>query len=344
MSFSTILGQDRAVATLRAALSRGQLHHAYLFGGPDGVGKERCARTLAQAANCERNDGDACGACGACRRIAGRNHADVLLILPEAEQVARGFAGRADFEGTPSREIKIGQIRKLQERLSLKALEARRKFALLLSVEAMNTQAQNALLKTLEEPPSDTTLVLVSAAPYALLPTIRSRCLPLAFAPLPLSLVAARVVAEKKTDPESARVCAALSGGSLSAALALDPATMGRRKALVARIESLLPGDARGALSFSAEFAEDRAQAEVHLDLLSVWYRDVAAAASGAPPEALVNVDLGDWVQASARRHCVPEALRRIELIERTKASLRANAQPRLQMEQLVLRFLFSAA
>ena len=85
MTFAQILGQERALGSLTAALARGQLHHAYLFGGPEGVGKELAARTLAQAANCERADAEACGECGPCRRIAARNHPDVMLLLPEAE-------------------------------------------------------------------------------------------------------------------------------------------------------------------------------------------------------------------------------------------------------------------
>ena len=341
MGFKEIVGQDRVVATLTAALKGGTLHHGYLFGGPDGVGKELCARTLAQAANCEREDGDACGVCGPCRRVAARNHVDVVFVLPEAEQVSRGWAGRADFDTTPSREIKIAQIRKLQERLSFKALEARRKFALILCADAMNVQAQNALLKTLEEPPDDTTLGLVSASPNALLPTIRSRCLKLSFAPLPLDFVAERVAKEKKADLATARLCAALADGSLGAALQFDPATLERRKELLERLEALSAGDARAALAFAADFAAERSLAEVHLDLICAWYRDVTALASGGSEDAIANRDLLDLARDAAQRLGPLEALRRIDLCGQVKSTLRFNASPRLQMEQAALRFAF---
>lgn len=344
MPFRDILGQERPLAALAAALKSGHLHHGYLFGGPEGVGKELTARALAQAANCERNDGDACGECGPCRRIAGRNHPDVVLVLPEAEQIARGWAGRSDFEGTPSREIKIGQIRALQERLSLKALEARRKFAIFASAEAMNVQAQNALLKTLEEPPEATTLILVSSAPHALLPTIRSRCLKLSFAPLPLELVARRVQEIRRAEPAASRLCAALGAGSLSSALALDPAALARRLELVDRLEGLAPRDARGALAFAQDFAADRGAAEVHLDLMRTWYRDVAALGSGAPADSLLNLDLAEKARASASRLTASEALRRLDLVAAARARLKQNASPRLQVEQLLLRFLFPDA
>ena len=344
MSFSRISGQERAVSSLRAALTRGQLHHAYLFGGPDGVGKELCAVTLAQAANCEKLTDDACGACPSCKRIAKRNHADVLFIVPEAEQVSRGWAGRSDFDLTPSRDIKIAQIRKLQDRLSLRALEARRKFAIICEAQQLNPQAQNALLKTLEEPPQDTTIVLVSSAPNALLPTIRSRCLKLSFGPLPLDFIAQKVMQEKKADASAARLCAALSGGSLAAALDFDPKALAARDALIAAIEGLPEKDGRGAIHFAAEFGDDRAAAEIALELLVAWYRDVAAISSGMPAESLANRDLAELAQKSAQRLTVPEILRRIELCSEVRGTLRGNANPRLQVEQLVLRFLFPSA
>jgi DNA polymerase-3 subunit delta' len=337
MPLRDIVGQDRVVSSLQTALKAGHLHHGYLFGGPDGVGKETCARALAQAANCERGDGEGCGECGPCRRIAGRNHADINWVVAEADQIQRGWAGRSDFEGTPSREIKIAQIRALQERLSFKALEARRKFAIIVGAEAMNPQAQNALLKTLEEPPDATTLILVSSAPQALLPTIRSRCLKLSFAPLPVELLAARVQQLKKVDPATARLCAALADGSLAAALAFDPDALARRRELLEQVEAI--GSIRGALALAAEFGENRASAEIHLDLLAAFYRDVAALASGLPAEGLTHQDLAPLAAQAARKLGAPEALRRIDLCGATKGSLRVNASPRLQLEQLLLRF-----
>ncbi|MFN7132635.1 MAG: DNA polymerase III subunit delta' [Myxococcales bacterium] len=344
MAFRDIIGHERALATLRASLERGQLHHGYLFGGPDGVGKELVARTLAQAANCESGGLDPCGSCAQCRKIGSRNHPDILWVMPEAEQVARGWAGRADFDGTPSREIKIAQIRQLQDRLVLRRLEARRRFAIIVSAEAMNQQAQNALLKTLEEPPADTTLVLVSASPNALLPTIRSRCARLAFGPLPVDAVAAQLQRVSKVDAGTARLCASLAGGSLGAALQLDPATFERRRELIRRNEALQPGDARAALAFAQDFGDEREKAQVNLALLAAWYRDIASAAAGAAGEALVNADLEELAVAASQRLGASEALRRAELCAATRDTLRGNASPRLQLEQLALRFVFPQA
>src|SRR5690606_25585610 len=125
-------------------------------------------------------------------------------------------------DGTPSRDIRVEQIRGLQERLSLRALEGKRKLAILVAADSMNDSAQNALLKTLEEPPSDTSLILLAAAPDKLLPTIRSRCARLAFAPLPTALIAEVIGRERKLEPDVALQVATLSGGSLGRARELD--------------------------------------------------------------------------------------------------------------------------
>src|SRR5512137_129619 len=205
MPFSELQAQDRAVGALRAALRRGRLHHAYLLGGPEGVGKGTAARLLAQAANCEGAGAgdDACGQCGPCRKIAHGTHPDVYL-LEEERVMAKAGRWEPKSGRTPSREIVVDQVRDLVDhRLSMRRFEGRRRVVVIDPADAMNVQAQNALLKTLEEPPDATTLVLVSSTPDALLPTIRSRCLRVAFAPLPEPVIRARLEAAGQPPAEA---------------------------------------------------------------------------------------------------------------------------------------------
>src|SRR5687768_3627566 len=110
MTLAAVEGQSRAVDALRAALRQGSVHHAYLFGGPEGVGKELTAVGFVQALFCPERPGEGCGNCSACQRVARRNHPDVLWVMPEAEQISRGYAGRSDFSGAPSSFIKVEQI------------------------------------------------------------------------------------------------------------------------------------------------------------------------------------------------------------------------------------------
>jgi DNA polymerase III subunit delta' len=335
MSLSAVKSQDRAIAALEAALSRGHVHHAWLFHGPDGVGKELAAFGLAQALTCPEKPDVGCGTCASCRRIEKRNHPDVTIMMPEDELVRRGLAGRSDFDHTPSRDIRIEQVRQLQERLAFRALEAKTKVAILVTAHAMNPPAQNALLKTLEEPPKDTVLILVSSAPDKLLPTIRSRCAKAAFGPLPIEFLTERLMAGKKgVDEVTARQAAAMAAGSLARAMAFDVDALAERKSIIERYEALDPQDARGWLTLAETLAEDRATAELALDVLQVWLRDVAAArVDGA---TLVNGDLQPLAMAAAARVSAANVHRRSLLIDEARNAItQRNGAVRIQLERL---------
>ncbi len=335
MPFSEIIGQERALDPLRAALGRGALHHAYLFAGPEGVGKGTAARLLAQAANCERGF-DPCGECLPCRKIARGVHPDVVAVAEERTMARAGTwepkSGRA-----PSRDIVVDQIRDVVDRrLSLRRLEARRRFVILDPADAMNPQAQNALLKTLEEPPDDTTLVLVAAAADALLPTVRSRCLRVPFRPLPAALVEERLRAAGHA-PEAARLAASLSGGSLGKALALDDQALAERREAVEQAAALDPGDARGWIAFASARGKDRAAAGEICELLLVWLRDVLARAVAGDRAELALGDLATSTAAATSRLSPQEALRRIERVRQALRALRQNASPALALERMLI-------
>jgi DNA polymerase III subunit delta' len=340
MPFSEIIAQDRALSPLRSALRRGALHHAYLFGGPEGVGKSRAARLLAQAANCEGPAGptghrdDPCGACGPCRKIEKGIHPDVL-VLAEERVMAKAGTWEPKSGRSPSKDIVVDQVRDVVDRrLSLRRFEGRRRFVIVDPADAMNPQAQNALLKTLEEPPEDTTLVLVASSPDALLPTIRSRCLRVPFAPLPEETVAARLVAAGHA-PEEARLAAALSGGSLGRALALDDEALAAQRDAVLAAAALEADDAGAWLAFAKERGEDRESAAALCALLLVWLRDVAAVQAGAGRLALA--DLAEATGRVARALAPAEALRRRREVSRTAAALRQNASPVLALEAMLI-------
>lgn len=338
MTLASVVGQPRAIDSLQAALRSGAVHHAYLFAGPEGVGKELAAVGLAQALTCPEQPGVGCGTCASCTRITKGLHPDVTWVMPDEERVARGLAGRSDFTGTPSREIRVEQIRQLQERLALRGLESPRKVALIASAQAMNVQAQNAFLKTLEEPPSDTTLILIASAMDRLLPTIRSRCSKVHFGPLPVDLVAQRVQQERKLDPSTAALAAVMSGGSLGRALRLDVRALAQRKEIITRFEALKPDDALPLLRFAEEYGSGREDAEQALALLSVWTRDVARTKAGAG--GLANLDMGDLAREVAARIHEGELHRRHGLIERAQGALARNGSPRLQLERMLLDML----
>src|SRR3954469_17582078 len=258
MGWDEIAGQDRAVKALRSALSRDQVHHAYLLAGPAGVGKELLARTFAQAANCEAEDPAArpCGRCESCRGLLRGNFPDVITVMPQAELVARGLLSRADLEAAPSKEIRVDEVRALARRLSLTALRGRRKVAIVTPADAMNERAQNTLLKTLEEPPPATTFLLVSDQPDALLATVRSRCARVQLAPLPEKVLVEQLV-KRGAPADEARRRAARADGSLGRALSLEPEELERRRELLDSVEAALAApDERDALDLAEASGE----------------------------------------------------------------------------------------
>lgn len=167
MSFSDHKEHKLIADQLRRSLEHGRLAHAYLFAGNRGTGKTALARTLAKALNCLKKEHDSCDHCDSCRRIEEGAHPDIYWIRPESK----------------SRRITVDQIREFERSANLKASSARVKVGIVEDADCMGEEASNAFLKTLEEPPAQTIIVLITTQPQRLLPTILSRCLRIAFGP-----------------------------------------------------------------------------------------------------------------------------------------------------------------
>ena len=226
----------------------------------------------------------------------------------------------------------------LEHRLALRRFEGRRRFVLFDPADRLNPQAQNALLKTLEEPPPETTLVLVTSSPDALLPTIRSRCLRVAFAPIAEELIAARL-AGPKLSPEDARFLAALSGGSLGRAvqLAKDPEHLAGERALIEEAARLDPDDAGTWLTFASRHGRDRETAAGTCQLLTLWLRDVLAAQAGAGAGALALGDVGEATRRVAAASTPADMARRNAGVKKTAEALLQNASPVLALEAMLV-------
>lgn len=220
MRFRDVQHQPQALALLRRALASGRTHHAYLFEGPEGVGKELMAIALAARLLCEDEmlapDDDSCGACAACRLVAVGNHPDLHLIH-------RGLHKLHPDRAVRQRKglfLAVDLVRHfLIEPATMKPTRGRRRVFILRDAERMNEGAQNALLKTLEEPPGAATLILVTSSAARLLPTIRSRCQQVRFGALPPDFVAEQLAARAALGPPGAAALARLADGRLGVAL-----------------------------------------------------------------------------------------------------------------------------
>lgn len=317
----------------------GRVHHAWLFAGPDGVGKETTARAFAQSLLCETPlEGEACGGCLACQKVERGAHPDLLVVLPEARAVDRGLLSREELGRTPSRDLRIEQVRDLEGMLALAPVEAKCRVVLLVGADSMNVPAQNAFLKTLEEPPVGTHLVLLAETADALLPTIRSRCVRVPFAPLPLDLVAERVAEARGVPEQQARLLAALAGGSLGRAMELTTEALEDRARILEELEQLDASDFRPLLALAERIAAGgRDGAEILLDAIALFYRDVAILAEGGSEEMVANRDLLPLLQRAARRGC-PAALFRYREAARAREAIERHAVPRLAVERFLIR------
>ncbi len=224
MSFKDIIGHERIIQRLRTAHREGRLGQAYLLHGMDGIGKRLIAKTLAKVANCDspidaydnsrpvgtppagdsRGLSDACGDCHSCRNIQAETHPDYVCIRPDQSQ------------------IRIGPIRDLQGTVGLRPISGRLRFVLIDQADRMNEEAANALLKILEEPPPDTVIVLITSRPYAIIPTVLSRCQRIRFPSLTTTQVL-RGLKQQGGGPQQSRRLAELCMGSLGLALSLEP-------------------------------------------------------------------------------------------------------------------------
>ena len=307
ITFADVRGHERACAALRGAVTAGRLPHALLFAGPDGVGKRSVALALAAWAQCEVGGDDACGNCAACRQVAAGTHPDVHVVgVPQGKK-----------------EIGVERARDVKRFVQLKPLRDRFKLAVIDDAHMLTVAAQNALLKTLEEPPDRSCLLLVANNPDALLPTVRSRCQRVLFAPLSRAAVVAVLTERLGLAAAVAERLAAVAEGSPGRALVLSRVCAEDDDGLAALPALAGLGDARYLRVMQVAQALGRPEAEtaVKLELLLLQARDAVVCALGTDPTG------------------VPAALARADLVHEAWTSLRrGNPNRQLLLEALLLR------
>ena len=325
MPFPSVLGHDRVKGLLARALGQGRLPPALLLSGPDGVGKRTLALEVARGLLCEAGPGEPCGRCRTCDRVARAIHPDLIVVTPET---ATGFMARET--------IKIEHVRDAMREIAGLPFEARARAIVIDDAHVMTEQAMNALLKSLEEPPATSHLMLVTASPQALLPTIRSRCQTLRFGPLPSALLESHLQERLALPAADARLRAALSGGSLGAALAFE--AEGYRTLRDQALAMLEKAAGAGAL-LRGQWADQLVDADdpfLALTAVRSLLRDVAAARAGAAPESLLNADVASRVAAVAAGPLGPRAVALAEAVEEVRTALRGNASRPMSMDVLV--------
>jgi len=308
IGFAGVCGHERACGILRAALARDRLAHALLFAGPDGIGKRLVALALAAWLHCEARGDNACGACASCRQIAAGSHPDLQLL-----SVAAG-----------KKEIGVDRIRDLKRFMQLRPLSGGGKVGIIDDAHALTVAAQNALLKTLEEPPARSLLILVAHNPDALLSTVRSRCQYVQFAPLPVDVVVQVLTTKCAVPAAVASELAALSEGSPGRALQLRGSLVGEGRARLQEQLATL-GTARyvRVVQLANELRQPENEAATKIELLLAMYRDEARRS----------------VQAGGSDHDLQSILRRADAVHSAWNTVRrGNPNRQLLLEALLLR------
>lgn len=295
--------------------------HAYLFCGLPQIGKTRLALTLAQALNCERSS-PPCGQCPSCRKITKHTHPDVRLILGE------GAGG----------SIGIEQIRALQREAVLTPYEGCRRVFILRRIDLASTEAANCLLKTLEEPPPQVTLILTAVEPDLLPRTVVSRCQRLDLRPVPQQRIEEALKAQGMAS-EQALLLARLSGGRVGWALdaARDADVLDRRRQGLQQLAQLLAASRVERLEYAQEVSRDADACRDLIELWATWWRDLLVW-HGQGEEYLLNVDGAGELRSWAAQSSVSQAWSMLTALMATAAQLQAHVNTRLAMEGLLLK------
>ncbi len=319
MRFKDIYGHEKAISILKSTMAGDRIAHAYLFHGPEGVGKRTTASVFARALNCDAED-PPCDACASCRKAEHKNHPNIITIRAEGQF------------------IKIAAIKELQARMAFRPGEGKRVF-ILEEADRMNAAAANALLKILEEPSSGNVLLLATARSHALPMTILSRCQHLRFAPLPREEVARFLREKEGMEAATAEVLAAASGGSIGRAIEMNREEyIAMRNGILEHLAQDNPADLLKRLAFAGRFGTEREEILERLRILRSGYRDGLVLRETGAKESLVFGDRAGVIEAIAERLSGRDLLHNIAAVSAAMSAITQNANKPLTLEAMLIK------
>ena len=327
LQFNKIIDQTKAKELLLRAVSQNRMSHAFLFKGPVGVGKKTLAHTFAAYINCHQPENqEPCGSCPSCRKFHSGNHPDFMLIEPE---------------GTA---IKISQVRELIKALAFPPFEAKYRIVLLADIHTMRREAANSLLKTLEEPPSDTILILTGDEASDILSTIVSRCQVIPFFPLPYDQVAS-ALAQENISPENAATLAAVAEGSLGRARLLHKKDLLRLRGEIietlsmSKLEQNKPATIQTIYQLAEKATKQKEDLFELLELVKTWFHDLILQMNGAGNK-IINHDLSLTFENGGKHWNFEDLSNKLQLISLAQKQLNRNCNPTAVCEVLFFSLL----
>lgn len=322
MSFNDILGHEKPIKSLQQGITREKVVHSYLFLGPEGIGKSLVALQFAKALNCLEGEAmvDACDHCISCKKINRFVHPDVSFIEPEGQT------------------LKVDQVREMQKTLAYRPYEGKYRVFILTAADRMAPHMSNTLLKTLEEPPPRTVIILLANHSRWILPTILSRCQPIRFNPLPSRLVSQWLIKTRGLDEKEAHLLATLSEGSPGKALEIREEIAG-----IPRKELLEGWIGSGPLSMEEKegwidsLPSQRENLHLILEMAKTLLRDLVVVKTSNEATALIHSDLVEEMKKAAAAWDLSSLLKRMESLHQTARAIKGNANARLALEAMML-------
>ena len=322
--FEKIIGHETITSHLAKEIAADEISHAYLFSGMAGIGKMKTAREFAKAILCLNAAQKPCGVCSVCLQITHDNHPDVKVIAPKAGEAS----------------IKISQVREMISELSVKPYSGNWRIVIIDEAEKMTPEAQNSLLKSLEEPLSYNIFVLITSHPQMILPTIRSRCQSYHFQPLKPQAIQKILQAETAFDSQtiSAAVLAADGSPGMACYLLENSEIQEERVHYLREIYSLLRGNAIKVFSLAESLSKDKTTSQATLEFLIHWFYEVGLMLEGHPLPGEAKPDQAQVAFYKILEHEKNEAI--LKTLFEMMATIQYNVNLRLQWEKCFIKIM----
>ncbi|MFA6350386.1 MAG: DNA polymerase III subunit delta' [Candidatus Omnitrophota bacterium] len=314
MPFKDIKGQSRPIELLQGYLKTGQVPGAFLFCGPEGVGKNLTALNFAQALNCLESPNDACGGCASCVKISKKDHPDIHEISAQ-----------------DSEDIKIDQVRGLKKSINLRPYEGRKKVFIINDAHRLNPESSNALLKVLEEPPENSLIILITSKPQLLFKTIISRCQMIRFYPLNRDILRDILVRDYSVPVKEAHYLSFYCEGKLGSALKIkDEDVLNFKNSVIDNFSIFRDSSFIDGLS-----KQERQEIASQINILAGWFRDVYFAKIGMPASSFINQDRQDIIQRESGRYSQIEIDEIVSTLTKSLMFLEGNINTKLLLSNL---------
>lgn len=323
-NFKDIIGQESIKKHLQTAIKTGNLSHAYIINGEYGSGRQTIASALAKTIQCQSktDDTDACGVCTSCKQAESHNHPDIKYITHDKTSIS------------------VNDIREqLNNDISIKPYSSEYKIYIIPDANKMTEQAQNALLKTIEEPPVYAIIILLTENCDSLLPTIRSRCVTLTMNPVEKDKICTYLENKFQLEPEQAQIAANYCQGNIGKAIRFASSSdfIEMKNQVLKLLKNLDSMDIASIIDTIKEFSTHKNDINDYLDLMLLWYRDVLMFKVTKDANLLLYSDEYSAISEQATKRDYENIENIIAAIDKAKVRLKANVNFDVTIELMIL-------